>query len=357
MITDWGIRLLKQDLIEAQKRLESKLRNLDIKSLGLSEYTEHYCSFLLSDLTETLSRFRQVLEIALESVNRNPKELSILDYGGGVGLQSMLAKELGIGKVYYNDIFEGSCLDAKILAASCDLPADDYIHGDAKEVVDFLNRLEKGIDSIVSYDVIEHVYDVEANFKTFAELDTAPRNFVYGSGANIKNPFYVHQVSKSHQMVELVNRSREKGHKDRDSTSSYLEIRKEFILSLGQALTQEEVERLAIQTRGLILKDIDRVITQYCKTGDITYSPKHPTNTCDPNTGNWCEQLLDFEWLESVAVRAGFEARIEKGVYSISGSLSRKTKRVLMNCANLALGRAGFTFAPFYVLVLKPARE
>jgi hypothetical protein len=354
---DWGTQLLKQDFIRAQERLESKLLNLDMKSLGLSEYTEHYCNFLLSDLTETLSRFRQVLEIALESTNQNPEDLSILDYGGGVGLQSMLAKELGIRKVYYNDIFEGSCIDAKKLAASCGLSADDYIHGDATEVVNFLAGLENGIDSIVSYDVIEHVYDVKANFKTFASLDPAPKNLIYGSGANIKNPFYVNQVSKTHQMVELVNRQLEKGHKDRDSTASYFEIRKEFIGNLGKELTKEEVERLAIQTRGLILEDIDRAVAQYCGTGNITYSPRHPTNTCDPNTGNWCEQLLDFEWLQSAALQAGFESRIEKGVYSISGSLSRKTKRVLMNCANLALGRAGFTFAPFYMLVLRPAQE
>jgi 2-polyprenyl-3-methyl-5-hydroxy-6-metoxy-1,4-benzoquinol methylase len=348
--------LLKQDFIDAQERLEGKLLNLDVKSLGLSGYTEHYCVFLLSDLTETLSRFRQVLEVAFESGDQRLTDLSILDYGGGVGLQSMLAKELGVGKVYYNDIFEESCIDARTLAAACNLSADLYLHGDAPEVVDFLNSLENPIDSIVSYDVIEHVYDVQLNFETFASINLAPRILVYGSGANIKNPFYVHQVSQTQKLVELVNRTPKIGHKERDSTKSYLEIRKEFIKGLGKTLTQNQIEYLASQTRGLVLTDIEEVIDKYCEFGRIDYSPRHPTNTCDPITGNWCEQLLDFGWIQSTAERAGFESRLKKGFYSLSGPKFRKIKRALMNGANFALGRAGFRFAPFYVLVLKPAR-
>jgi hypothetical protein len=274
--------MFDRELVIAQNELERKLLDLDIKSLDVSEYTKHYLGFMQSDLSETLSRFRQVLEVALDKIDKPLNEISIVDYGGGVGLLSMLAKQMGISNVFFNDIYPGSCTDAKTLALRCNLTLDDYICGDASEVVEFIDQLGLGVDAIVSYDVIEHVYDVELNFSTFSTLRTLPKVIVYGSGANIYNPWYVKQVRKKQLAVENTNRIAEEGHKDRDSTESYFEIRKNFIGAERPDLNPTEILDLSSKTRGLVLLDIRKYLAEQKTTGNFNYLPSHPTNTCDP---------------------------------------------------------------------------
>jgi hypothetical protein len=46
---------------------------------------------------------------------------------------------------------------------------------------------------------------------------------------------------------------------------------------------------LAKKTRGLMKDDIEKLVEEYIASGKITYQPDHPTNTCDPYTGNWAD--------------------------------------------------------------------
>ena len=91
--------------------------------------------------------------------------------------------------------------------------------------------------------------------------------------------------------------------------------------------------------------------------GKISYQISHPTNTCDPITGNWCEHLLGFNWLISTANSLGYNANISKGKYSPDRVTKRNFFRSIFNIANLTFGRFGFSFSPFYILTLKPTEE
>ena len=279
--------------------------------------------------------------------------MTIIDYGGGTGLLSLLAKEIGFKSVIYNDIYEGSCHDIAVLADACSLRLEAIIQGDAKDLVDYLNNGLTGADLIVSYDVIEHVYDVEANFSAFSQLANYPSAIVYGSGANIRNPFYTREVKKAQLSVENEDREQGYGHKTSDSLRSYLNLRKEIISSYSSALSADEIHQLARDTRGLIKQDIEKVVDQYVINQNLSYRISHPTNTCDPMTGNWCEHLLDFKWLLKTATSLGFSAHISKGKYSPKGLNKRNLFRHIFNLANLVFGRFGYFFSPFYVLTLK----
>jgi len=338
----------------AKGALIMKLRSVDLNDLGLSDYTKNYLGFLINDIWETLSRFEQVINTAISQSSKNPNQLTIIDYGGGTGLLSLLAKEMGFKSVIYNDIFKGSCEDVAVLARACNLDIEAIIHGDATDLVDYLNKNVIQADLIVSYDVIEHVYDVKENFKAFCELEINPEVIVYGSGANIRNPFYTHSVKKIQLSVENEDRVQSFGHKSSDSLKSYINLRKDIILQSANGLDPADVDFLSKSTRGLIKSDIEKVAKEYSLTGSLSHQISHPTNTCDPITGNWCEHLLEFEWLRSTAQSFGFKSKITKGMYSPDRLTKKNVFRWVFNVANRALGPFGFAFSPFYILTLKP---
>jgi hypothetical protein len=345
------------DFASAKSVLIRKLRALDLNELDLSDYTKNYLGFLINDIWETLSRFEQVINTAISQSLKNPSQMTIIDYGGGTGLLSLLAKEMGFKSVIYNDIFKGSCDDVAVLARACDLKIDAMIHGDATDLVGYLNKNAIQADLIVSYDVIEHVYDVKENFKAFCELEINPEVIVYGSGANIRNPFYTHSVKRVQLSVENEDREQSFGHKSSDSLKSYVNLRKDIILQNANGLDLADVDFLSKSTRGLIKSDIEKLVHEYMLTGSLSYRISHPTNTCDPITGNWCEHLLEFEWLRSTAESFGFEPKISKGKYSPDRLTKKNVFRWIFNVANRISGPLGFAFSPFYILTLKPSTK
>lgn len=341
-------------LLKARDQLKVKLLRLDLDEIEISEYTREYLRSMIEDLDETLGRFSQVIEAGLKASNSDIKKLSILEFGGGAGLLSLLAIEAGAIKVVYNDIFLGSCEDVRKLASACRLELADVICGSHIELVEHLNSSNQKIDLILSYDVIEHVYDVSEMFLSFSKLKNLPKSIVFGSGANIRNPFYVKHVRKIQEDVELNDRIHYAGHKDRDSLSSYLSLRKKIISTYRSGLSDSEIDTLAKNSRGLIKADIEKYVDSYCKTGKMEFSPNHPTNTCDPITGNWCEQLIKHKDLLMLASRCFESAAVRKGRYSFTGLTHRSLKRGLMNVASFVSLSMGFTFSPFYILIVQP---
>ena len=342
---------------KAEKILINKLRGLNFNEINLSEYSINYLNFLTADIEETLGRYSQVIKEAVLHTNSEISQMTIVDYGGGTGLLSLLAKELGFQSVIYNDIFETSCKDVEKLSQAFKLDLDGIIHGDASGLVEYLNSNSIKADLICSYDVIEHVYNVENNFQSFSQLAKRPDCIVYGSGANIRNPFYSKSVRQKQISAEHHDREPSIGQKSADSLKSYLSLRKEIISDFASTLTRAEVDLLGKQTRGLVRSDIEETVRQYLDSGEISYRITHPTNTCDPLTGNWCENLLDFRWLLSTARSAGFNAKFSKGLYSPSCSSLRGLLRLIFNILNRSLGTFGFKFSPFYILILQPSQK
>jgi hypothetical protein len=149
---------------------------------------------------------------------------------------------------------------------------------------------------------------------------------------------------------EYKNREKKWGHKERDCVRAYFDVRKEMISAYAPDLSSQEVEQLSRSTRGLIKSEIEKCVDEYLQRGSIGYRPDHPTNTCDPYTGNWCEHLIRTRWLEQVLEDAGFLVEILPGYYSASGSLPRKGVKLLLNATIHLVGRWSLFFAPYYVV-------
>ncbi|MBU4373224.1 MAG: hypothetical protein KJ714_02040, partial [Euryarchaeota archaeon] len=281
------------DINLAAKRLFYKLTDLNIERLAISDYNKVYLGGKLSNLVHSLQLNSYILSWSLIESDVPLNRFVFLDYGGGSGILSLLAKELNIGTVIYNDIYDVSCKDASIIGKSIGNQADYYIQGDIEDILFFLKTNSISCNAIASYDVIEHIYDIEGFFKKLDALSNGSLTVCMSSGANIFNPIIRRSLMRKQLEIEYKDREKKFGHKERDCLEAYFNIRKKIILNftkrLDENLTEKEIEQLSRATRGMIESDIKKCVEGYIKTGHIHKEPSHPTNTCDPYTGNWAE--------------------------------------------------------------------
>ena len=343
---------LLSEINQAAEKLHEKLIKLDLKQLGISEYNQMYWGNKLNNFVGVLQLYTYLLILALVGRKVPLEEFVFVDYGGGSGVLSLLAKELGIGRVIYNDIYDVSCNDAKKISRATNIDIDDYVCGDIDILINYLRKESLSIDAISSYDVIEHIYDIEAYLRKLHFLSQTNTSYrvVFGSGANIKNPLYVRGLRKFQLDCEYKEREKKWGHKERDSLKSYLEIRKEIINKYNSSLTSQEVETIAKLTRGLMKHDIEKCLDEFKTTGRISYKPDHPTNTCDPNTGNWAEHLMETEWLENILINEGFQVKILSGYYGYTDVVYKRAIRNLLNIGIKVLRKNALFLAPYYIV-------
>jgi 2-polyprenyl-3-methyl-5-hydroxy-6-metoxy-1,4-benzoquinol methylase len=347
-------RELLSHIDSATNRLFEKLRKLSINALKISDYNKKYLESKVASLITNLQIYSYILSWSIAKSNGSLDRFVFLDYGGGSGILSLLAKELGIGTVIYNDIYEISCQDAQEIGKSVGNLADYYVQGDIGDIVVFFKKNKIDCNVIASYDVIEHIYDIESFFEKIPTLSNNPMSVVMSSGANTFNPLIRKRLMK--KQIEEENRDRESkyGHKERDCLRSYFNVRKDMIIEYSKecnkVLTGYEVEELATRTRGKIEADIKKCADEYFKTKWFPQGPNHPTNTCDPYTGNWTEHLMDPYWLAEILVKRGFEARVFSGYYGRSKSLAKRVIGKFLNVFISKFERQGIRTAPFYTI-------
>jgi len=341
---------LLTDINSAAGRLYKKLKDLDIANLDISNYSKEYLLRHLMNLHGTLRKYSYILSWSLTPSTVSLNKFKILDYGGGTGILSLLAKELKIGTVVYNDIYDVSCNDAKTLGQAIGNEADYYLQGDIDDAINCLKKDAIHINAIASYDVIEHIYDIVAFLRKLQLLSERSLNVFLSTGANSLNPIKKKALMK--QQVEIENKDRVKkhGHKERDCLKAYLKVREEMIAKYNKDLTNNEVKRLARVTRGMMEPDIYQCVDKYLKTNEFSLEPAHPTNTCDPYTGNWAEHLMDPYCLKEVLLRKGFEVEVLGGYWSPSKNSMKSYLGDLLNIIIYLFKKQGIKAAPFYTI-------
>jgi len=341
---------LLTDINSAADRLYKKLKDLNIAHLDISDYTKEYLLKHLINLQGTLRKYSYILSWSLTYSTVSLNKFKLLDYGGGTGILSLLAKELKIGAVIYNDIYDVSCNDAKTLGQTIGNESDYYLQGDIDDAINFLKQNTVHINAIASYDVIEHIYDIKGFFRKLQFLSDQPLNVFLSSGANSLNPFKRKTLMK--QQIEIENKDRVKkhGHKKRDCLKAYLKVREEMITKYNKDLTSNEVKRLVRVTRGMMEPDIYQCVDKYLKTNEFPLEPAHPTNTCDPYTGNWAEHLMDPYCLKEVLLRTGFEVEILGGYWSPTKNSMKSYLGKFLNIIIYLFKKQGIRVAPFYTI-------
>jgi 2-polyprenyl-3-methyl-5-hydroxy-6-metoxy-1,4-benzoquinol methylase len=325
MLTNWMYPYAKLNnydphqiklISQACERLYRKLTCLDLSSLSISDYNKKYFGNYLQTIEATLARYSYLLLLSIDRSNIALNDFVFIDYGAGSGILALLAKELNIGTVIYNDIYDVSCQDARLIAQAIGNEADYYIQGDIDEVKIVFENNALACDAISSYDVIEHIYDVDLFMKKIPCLLKSCGKIVMETTANPSNPLIKWQRMKIHKQCEYQDKIAKYGHKEIDTLKSYLSVRKEIISQYSQKLKVSEVDLLAQKTRGLIDRDIINCVDRYINKGELPQDPTHPTNTCDPYTGNWAEHLIEPTYWQRSLNKLNFETTILGGYYS-----------------------------------------
>lgn len=336
----------------AQNRLYHKLSGLDLREMGISDYMQRYLGTYFANLKGVLQLYGRLLYLALRDSPVPLENFTLVDYGGGSGLISLLAMEAGVGTVVYNDIYDVCCHDAGRISVALGLPIAHIVCGDVDELAQYLEESQIQVNAIVSSDVLEHIYDLKHHFAVLSRLKGDLR-IVYATSANGANPLIARRLRKKHVEAEYTDREKQWGHKERDTLEAYFSARKRIISAYAPELKPEEVEYLSRSTRGLRQDDIRKCVDEYRRTGGISYQISDPTNTCDPYTGNWCEHLIEFHWLRQMVQKAGFSAKILPGYYTIGGSILKRVLKAGFNVIIRLLGRKGVFMAPYYILFLQ----
>ncbi len=318
-------------VVQATARLFEKLSNFDLLSLAISDYNKKYFGNYIQNLKATLQRYSYLLLLSINQATVPLEDFVFLDYGAGSGILALLAKELNIGTVIYNDIYEVSCQDARIIAQAIGNEADYYIKGDIDDVTATLKEKSLFCDAIASYDVIEHIYDVDYFMQSLPNILKTQGKIVMETTANPLNPLINWQRMKIQKKYEYQDRVAKYGHKQIDTLESYFSSRKQIIAQYTDKLQPEEVSLLAKRTRGLTQQDIIACVNRYLDKQEFPQELVHPTNTCDPYTGNWAEHLIKPQYWESSLNNSRFATTILGGYYSFNKTGIQGTIKKILN--------------------------
>jgi SAM-dependent methyltransferase len=337
----------------AAARLYARLAALNPNELPLSDYGRENLADFQSKARETFKKYVHLIAWSLYPEIPGG-HAALVDYGGGHGLLACLAKEAGLPRVIYNDIFSGCCDDARILARLLQCPAEQYVCGDIRTVGEQLRPLALSSVALVSINVIEHVYDMDAFVREAGMLTRGPMTLLLSTSANPLNPMVARRHFAQHRLWEFHDGPHESSY-PMDTQRAFRTVRRELIQAVVPHLDAPELDSLTEATRGMWKPDIEACALEYAKTRQMPPMPAHPTNTCDPLTGSWQERLLDIPRVSQKLAEQGCDVRVLGGYYSghaAGGSLKGGAKRVAANVLNHAisqLGERGARLAPCFM--------
>jgi SAM-dependent methyltransferase len=253
--------------------------------------------------------------IILRVLPENPADLQdfhLLDYGGGMGFLSTLARRFGVGAVTYMDVSRGATATARKIGRLLGLsdihyicppeeladpsnapPAMRSVAASPSEEWPTTSELEESlfvqvtrpVSAVVSNDVLEHIYDLDRHFAHLKACCISGSRLYLQTAAN---PYCF-----------PIRRRLEKIQKRRERDILYAE-REGFIRKLNGELTAQELRTVVRAMRGLDKRAIRGALLSFKEKG-ILPVPAKGTNTCHIS-GWWIERLmkpsyvLDFMW-------------------------------------------------------------
>ncbi|MBL4850371.1 MAG: hypothetical protein JKY65_33050 [Planctomycetes bacterium] len=279
--------------------------------------------------------------------------MTFFEYGGGTGLLCALARAAGIGTVVYNDIYNQSCQDAKVIHAGLGLAADHYVEGDVDAALRYLEERNVHCGAIASFDVIEHVYDLDDLFEKLPRFSRGgPLRIVMSSAANGFNPRIRSELLEVHRKLEHEDREPKWGQKKRDSLVAYRALREQIVRKrledTQSSLPEPTIKTLAERTRGLVKPLIEKAVDACVAGGSPPAQPAHPSNTCDPFTGNWGERLFDPHEFLRILERQGLRGQVRGEFCEGRYGIASRVKGRLLRLGTRHHRALGLKVAPFY---------
>jgi hypothetical protein len=340
---------------EGAARLFSLLCGLDIGPLPVSEYNKRYLSGYVRKLPYSLQKEAYVLALAVAASGTEPEDTVLVDYGGGSGTMSMLARVAGVRTVVYTDVYDVSCDDASVIASNLGLRADHYVPGDIDDVGVFLRSEGLDCNTLVSMNVIEHIHDIDHFLGAVPCLGSGRMGAALYTSANGANPARKIQLIREQLIAERRGKKKEWGHKERDCLEPFLDVRRAMVekrlSEQGASAGPDAIDAIGSNTRGMKADGVSASVDAFLSTGTVPPGPRHATNTCDPHTGNWSEHMMD-PWALAARLReGGLQAEVLPGYYASKSAAVRTVGRPLNLLVRSLRPRLALALAPSYILL------
>jgi len=326
------------------RSLKERINCLNPRELIISDYSREYLRKYLNNYPYFMSAYSQLLLKALAKTDKSAEESVFVDYGGGCGVLSLLAKLMGFRTVIYNDIYEKTLSDARAISDKLGIHIDYYMKGDAEDFVKEIHRLNIHPDLICSFDVLEHIYDLETWISTISSIPGF--SLLFMTGANPKNPIIAGKLRKLHRRAEYSGCEKNIRYNDVFLNNSFLKQREIIIREMFPKLNDNDVEFLSRNSRGLRKEDIGKMVRRYIDSGVTGYQVNHPTNTCDPYTGSWAERLIDLKKLIIFCKKNELNIEITNSFYNYSSGFLPDAAKFLLNQLIKILGKRSLFFSP-----------
>lgn len=333
---------MRNRLLKTADSLAARLQTIDYNKLPISDYNKQYIGNLKPALRYYMRIYADCLQQGVSDTELPAADITLIDYGGGSGFLSMLAKETGIGRVIYIDLNPSSVETIRLLKAETGIGPDVILQGNSDVLVAWCKEQEVKPELLIATDLIEHVYNLPHFFSDLIEINHQ-MHMIFTTGSNPYNHFV---TKKLYRMMAYY----EKGDV---APANYWTLRQKFIRDNFPYFDDECIDGWATLTQGMIYDDIYYTIKRKDEEGYLERLPiiKDRLNTCDPRTGNWVERVLPMSYYYNILRPFRYNLMVYKGFYNTYRS--NPLKSLLCKCLNGLLvitGWMGIFFAPYIIL-------
>lgn len=287
----------------------TQLQKINPQDLPISDYNRRYLQRMqpLWDYYEEI--YSHCLSLMLDRLAMPREDVVMVDYGGGHGALSLLAKEMGVGQVVYIDSNPQCAETVGVLSDQLGLGPDVILQGEADTLRSWCLRDQVRPHCLMGMDVIEHIYCLDDFFSEILRINPGIE-MLFTTGSNPENRRVTRRL---HDVMA-------------EDERHYSELRREYIRTLFPDLSDEALEQWTRDTRGLTYDDIQRAVE--------SQSPNilaDPFNTCDPRNGNWTERILPVSDYSQILQQYGHHLDVLPGFHNTHKSASRQRMAAFVN--------------------------
>ena len=123
--------MMKENRSDLLHTLTERLKAIDYNKLPISDYNKRYIGNLKPALSYFMHIYADCLQRGLQAIQTPISDVTLIDYGGGTGFLSILAKSIGIGQVIYIDLNPSSVETIQLLKQIIGIGPDTILHGDS----------------------------------------------------------------------------------------------------------------------------------------------------------------------------------------------------------------------------------
>lgn len=327
---------------------EQMLAKVDCEKLSPHAYCRHYFERIRSNSGYYLKIYTAVLEEVLVNAKLSKEKIVLMDYGCGNGVLGLFAKHCGFGKVLFCDLDSYFIAATDQLSLELNIQPDGLLCGDVSSIK--WHFFDRGINALVGMDVIEHIYDLNAFFKTLNSMN----NFmvtVMTTASNPENPLIVRKLRSLQKRDEWKGLSPEAAALTGELPhESFRAIREKLIRRSMPNASDKIVRMLVDKTRGMDKSSLLTYLEIYQVNKRMPPALTDLTNTCNPLTSSWTERILSLQDYRNIYNKQGYVVSFKPGFYDTNKIGLKKYAALLMN---RMIPTFGMKIAPFFMLTGK----